>query len=374
MLVTTPPSAFGGDKGGDTSQNRREEQELAAFKDQKVKDETEQRHRKLKRRISSCDSPNDPMLRIDVNVDELDNKRSHNGSSNIRQPLPFAVPFNNNEANNSVDLSSSNTLLSDSQMMLSVLGSPDPLMPSGVGYTSESMQERNNMARFANLPGEINRFNQVGRVRERDSESPTGLTECGVQRPLSPSLLMINEHHHSPHVDLSSHDSHSPDRTSHLTLSGTGQGVQQMEIVIAPTTLGGNSTSPHINQSVTSTDVVDFEGRSSASNSDFDSESDDVSFDDSASDRSVGSDSGSDSGSGYFSEPFIAARVMALNRMHQQHRREQYLQDRASRQLAAPSSNFQPPPDPEYQSGDSVDSTLAEDSCGSDSSSSDFAD
>ena len=108
-------------------------------------------------------------------------------------------------------------------------------------------------------------------------------------------------------------------------------------------------------------------GRSSASNSDIDSESDDISFDDSASDRSDGSDF--DPGNNP-SEPFTAARVMALNRMQQQHRREQYLQDRALRQVAS----FQPPPDSEYQSGDSVDSTMAEDSCGSDSSSSDFTD
>lgn len=65
---------------------------------------------------------------------------------------------------------------------------------------------------------------------------------------------------------------------------------------------------------------------------------------------------------------------MALNRMQQQHRREQYLQNRALIQLS--SSTFQPPPDSEYQSGDSIDSMMAEDSGGSDcdSSCSDLAD
>ena len=317
LLVTTPSSAFGGIRGGDTSQNRREEQELAAYEDKKVKDKTEQRQRRLNRRIStsSLDSSGmDPMLRMNVSLEELENKRSPiNNESTIGQSLPFGGV--------------ENTLLSDNPMMLSVLagahGSPDSLYRHGV---------------LANLPGDMNREMQVGNVD-------------AAQRPLSPSLMMINgSHHHSPDTGLSS----------------TGQGVQ-MEIVIAPTaTLGGNNPSAPI---------ADFEGRSSASNSDIDSESDDVSFDDSASDRSVGSDSGSDSGSGYFSEPFIAARVMALNRMQQQHRREQYLQDRALRQLAASSTNFQPPPDSEYQSGDSIDSTMADDSCGSDSSStSDFAD
>ena len=36
--------------------------------------------------------------------------------------------------------------------------------------------------------------------------------------------------------------------------------------------------------------------------------------------------------------------------------------------------NFRPPPDSEYQSGDSIDSTRAEDSCESDSSASDMND
>ncbi len=397
LLVTTPSSAFGGVKGGDTSQNRREEQELAAFEDKKVKDETEQRQRRLKRRISSssCDSSGDPVLRMNVSVEEPESKQSP-GSNNIGQQLTYGVPFSNtggssgntgtmhNDHDHNNRLASPNALLGDSQMMLSVLGaapgSPDSLLPSAVdssiyqndgggvrsnvdSFSPESLQRRANIARFGNLSGDINRDIPVRNVGGSDPSSPSVL-HPSVQRPLSPSLLMINGHHHQPHSDLQAH--HSPD----LGLSGAGQRVQ-MEIVIAPTTNLGNDTPSQSNQVVTSADVADLEGRSSASNSDIDSESDDVSFDDSASDRS----DGSDSGSGYFSsEPFTAARVMALNRMQQQHRREQYLQDRALRQLAASTSNFQPPPDSEYQSGDSIDSTMAEDSCGSDSSSSDFAD
>jgi len=117
-------------------------------------------------------------------------------------------------------------------------------------------------------------------------------------------------------------------------------------------------------------------GRSSASNSASDSESD-VELDDSASDRSDGSDC-----SGY-NEPFTAARVMTLNRLQQQQhqRREQFWQSRAALAAAAASSrtsatqfDYRPPPDSEYQSGDSIDSTMAEDSGGSDSSSSDLCD
>lgn len=107
------------------------------------------------------------------------------------------------------------------------------------------------------------------------------------------------------------------------------------------------------------------QGRSSASNSDVDSDTDDFSLDDSASDRSDGSDSG-------HYEPFTAARVAALNRIQQQ----RSMQNRAQTTLHYQHGlGFRPPLDTEYQSGDSIDSTMAEDSCGSDSSSaSDLAD
>ena len=71
----------------------------------------------------------------------------------------------------------------------------------------------------------------------------------------------------------------------------------------------------------------------------------------------------SDSSYAGISEQFTAARVMALNRRNQQY-------NRASSQSAV----NQPPSDLEYQSSDSIDSLMAEDSGGSDSSSSDLAD
>jgi hypothetical protein len=63
---------------------------------------------------------------------------------------------------------------------------------------------------------------------------------------------------------------------------------------------------------------------------------------------------------------------MALNRMQQQQR----LQSRVLTSLSSLHQNegFRPPADSEYQSGDSIDSMRAEDSGGSDSSSSDIAD
>jgi hypothetical protein len=65
---------------------------------------------------------------------------------------------------------------------------------------------------------------------------------------------------------------------------------------------------------------------------------------------------------------------MALNRMQQQQRREQFLQSRALAAIAANNDGYRPPADSDYQSGDSIDSMMAEDSCGSDSSNSDVAD
>lgn len=82
---------------------------------------------------------------------------------------------------------------------------------------------------------------------------------------------------------------------------------------------------------------------------------------DTESDSSSCASSDSDPGG---NEPFTAARLMALNRIQAQQRREQFYR----------LEGFRPPPDSEYQSGDSIDSTVAEDSGGSDSSSSDLAD
>lgn len=105
------------------------------------------------------------------------------------------------------------------------------------------------------------------------------------------------------------------------------------------------------------------------------SRSSDPSSEDDDSDRSDRSDRSDGSDASTYNESFTAARVMALNRMQQQQRREQFLQMRAQAAIkAAHSQTFHPPPDSEYQSGDSIDSMMAEDSCGSDSSSSDVAD
>ena len=118
------------------------------------------------------------------------------------------------------------------------------------------------------------------------------------------------------------------------------------------------SSSSNNNANAAVADVGDLVVEPSKSNSSVSSDSDDDSL---SSDRSDSSEA-----SGY--EPITAARVMALNRMQQQQRREQILQNRAL--AAVRGHRFHPPPDSDYQSGDSIDSMKAYDSDGSESSSS----
>mmetsp|Transcript_23060 Transcript_23060/g.34045 ORF Transcript_23060/g.34045 Transcript_23060/m.34045 type:complete len:174 (-) Transcript_23060:70-591(-) len=104
-------------------------------------------------------------------------------------------------------------------------------------------------------------------------------------------------------------------------------------------------------------------GRSSASNSDVDDSESDVSLDDNS--------DGSDCFDGQQEQPFSAARLMALNRKQQQQRLQQ---SRVQMLVGEQYAHQQLIATTEYQSGDSIDSTMAEDSGGSDSSSSDLAD
>jgi hypothetical protein len=321
LLVTLPSSAFGGGTGGDTSQSRREEQEIAALADKKEKDESEQRMRKheLKRRISSCSyDGGDPIIEMNVSVETPESKKQ---MSNIKT----------SKSTPEQDRRSTTQILGDGQ------GSGLPLsvsmyQPGTVGQSQGGFNTRSSDS----YPSSV--VNQDNDSVQRDLQVANPLSNSLYQTTSQGLNPLMNNHH--------------------------------MEIVIGQ---GGATAS---SGDVPYLDQMDA-GRFSASNSDIDSESDDISFDDSASDRSDGSDFESTTLAVGLSEPFTAARVMALNRVQQQHRREQYLQDRASRQVTASgtTSNFQSIADFEYQSGDSIDSNMAEDSCGSDSSSQgDFTD
>jgi len=437
LLVTCPSSAFGGVFGGETSQTRKEERERVALADERERQDTEKRQKLLRRRISSSSlDGGDPMLQMNVNVDTNQGKSSIDRidssvmNKNRREVIENASldtaagastnPLDDNDRG----YLTPNPLLSNDNIVIDILKTGAENEPIGGsafdldGISRSSLQGKfvsivsNTMgSNFSNLSANDNRRNNattsihsslerndvsdIGNhdsplstvnlsddfrhhLQDPHSTSPSSqaLTHHpDVNRPLSPILFhtnpelnsLISDHHQSVRDIDATH-------ASVLSQNASPESPDvQMEIVIDP------NTSPHPNTSsgangVPGHDVGDLyvdQGRSSASNSDIDSESgDDVSLDDSASDRSDGSDSGS--GTGYFE--FTAARVMALNRMQQQRQREQYLQNRALAQLAASGSIYQPPSDSEYQSGDSIDSTMAEDSCGSDSSSSDVAD
>jgi hypothetical protein len=324
LLVTLPSSAFGGGTGGDTFQNRREEQEIAALADKKEKDESEQQIRKhnLKRRKSSCSyDSGDPIIEMNVSVETSQNKNQMN--------------TNGKPSNATSDQSRRSTTRQSSGPPLSV----STYQPAGgIGQKEGDFNTRSSDSNSSPAAAAAAAANQDTDVVQRDLQ---------VANPLSNTLYQPSSQGLNPLMN------------NHA-----------LEIVIGQ---GGTATTS--SGDVPYLDQMDV-GRFSASNSDIDSESDDISFDDSASDRSDGSDFESTIAVG-LTEPFTAARVMALNRVQQQHRREQYLQDRASRQVSAPgtTSNFQSIADFEYQSGDSIDSNMAEDSCGSDSSSQgDFTD
>ena len=115
------------------------------------------------------------------------------------------------------------------------------------------------------------------------------------------------------------------------------------------------------------TSLKDLDLESGSASSDVDSESDGVSFDDSASDRNDGSNSG-------HYEPFSAARDMAMNRMQQQRRLQSHMLTSLGSHQHQGEAGFRPPTESEYQSGDINESIRAEDSGGSNSSSTDVAD
>lgn len=378
LLVRSSTGAFGGSRGGDTSQSRREDVELAALADEKGRQETELRQRRLRRRTLSS-SPLDDMI-VDKSPKSAGLVKKEESMSDSRKS---AVRDKKTESDDG-----------------------DVLMASqnnDTGISEESSREMLESAARASLR---TKFDHVGidphLSPDRDVRAiaeSRGITNS----PPPPSLGMSAA---ASNIALSGHSGvagfvkqHLPEqngdqqitRVPSPVLFSAGSDSQmhatanmhmlQLHHAVALTgaSLSRGTSSPldlmtidagsaAVGRSADGADLEAEHGRSSASNSDVDSESDELSFDDSASDRSDGSDSGS------FTqyEPFTAARAMALNRMQQQQR----LQSRVLTSLNSlhQSEGFRPPADSEYQSGDSIDSTRAEDSGESDSSSSDLAD
>jgi hypothetical protein len=344
LLVTSSVSAFGGITGGETLQSRVEDREIEALADEKGRLQSQFRPWRLRRGAlsSPSDELNDGLARHDRRENLSPEKKYHDSgeasseheSSNWRE-IPEATTraslrttFDHVGADphhHSKDI----RVLAENRGMAN--SPPPPVLTHGLagGILRHYDQDHHGLAARAPSPpilfsGESTSSHPLGHVHHGNSSIHLlQLNQAAAFAGLSPFELLG--------LHSSAHESAAATSTVSATLAGMAKDF-------------------------------DLESRSSAS-SDVDSESDDVSFDDSASDRSDGSDSGSAPQPHY--EPFSAAtRAMALNRMQQrlQHSRSILL-----------TSQLLHPADSEYQTGDSVDSIRADNSGGSDSSSSDVA-
>ena len=403
--MNSSTDSFGGSTGGDTSQRRREERELAALADEKGRQKSKLRER----RIANSKSPTlDEFVTYD-NLEPLSLSRS--APNNLLMPEESSAQNPNWKARSEKETMAMNVQSTSSQKRIMTASSDSSTMREMVDLSRASLRTR---------------FGHGGTESQHNDPNPSNESDArgiGVNRQLTnspplPGINMAPEVATGPNISVAGHqdtngytrqhlaeqqqnDDHdlvprvtspilfAPGNDSNLEAAANNMNMLQFHHAVAlagvslnrqpnPSpldnlmTIDASTISQMRSQACTAGTGPGSEstdGRSSASNSDIDSESDDISLDDSASDRSDGSDSGS---SNAHYEPFTAARAMALNRMQQQQR----LQSRVLTSLGTShqGDGFRPPADSEYQSGDSIDSTRAEDSGGSDSSSSDLAD
>lgn len=383
LLVTSSTSAFGGSAGGQTSQSRQEETEHAALLDEKgrLRSEFILSHRRPLQKTwsplsddaeaASCltegtQSEKDLSLERHLHItaeigdreraDEVEEgAQNHQGVGPLdeelsREMLEAAAraSLRTKFDHVGIDPHSSAVNSRDARSVAENRGMTNSPPPPSLGMTCNSAIV---------LPG-----GHSGLLRQHNHGSPTSPDRdqlYSLVRTPSPILFNNSGCESSPpsmaplHANIQLMQMHHP-----VAMTG----VSPYQLMAFSASVSGSVPGPVPGSA---TKDMDVESRSSAS-SDVDSESD-VSFDDSASDRSDGSDSGQ------HYEPLTAARAMALNRMQQQQR----LQSRvltSLQQHGGGGEAYRPPADSEYQSGDSMDSTRAEDSGGSDSSSSDHAD
>ncbi|CAJ1952408.1 unnamed protein product [Cylindrotheca closterium] len=386
LLVRSSSEAFGGSTGGDTSQSRREEREMAALADEKGRQDFALRHRRLKLGVPSPTNDN--------NTDSMQDGVAKGGMPKDESGL--------NE-------NGKRTM------------SKDKKLPAYYGLSEAAQGKKADKVTFEDATREQleaaaraslrNKFDHVGidphhHSQDRDvlamSESrrmtnsppppslamPPAPASIGLPgHPGSPGGFSRQHHHHgdqagdnhlarvpspilfSPGNETSLHAAAAAPTNMHMLQIQHAVGLSGVSLARGtPSSLELMGIDGAVRQQSNLANSVDnTDGRSSASNSDVDSESDDISLDDSASDRSDSSDSGSVT----HYEPYTAARAMALNRMQQQQRLHSRVLTSINTQQP---EGFRLPADSEYQSGDSIDSTRAEDSGGSDSSFSDMAD
>jgi hypothetical protein len=362
LLVKLSTDAFGGSTGGDTAQSRKEEQELAAFAIAKEREGSRLRQRRLRRRTSS---PTDEML-----LDGSDANKKMAASPHLKKSDQATSDI----SSENVGTNKAGEIHTDSQQSsLNGITTSDD-----VNSTSRELVE----AARASLR---TKFDHVGIEHHANADRDDRVRAIAENRGLTnspppPSLAMSTVSSNLARVPspILFNSGNSGVNETHLAPTASNMQMLQLHhsMALAGVPVNRTNASPLDLMTIDAATIAQMRsqtnssapgsegGRSSASNSDIDSESDDISFDDSASDRSDGSDTGPISS---HHEPFTAARAMALNRMQQQQRLQQ---SRARTSLTSLHQNegFRPPADSEYQSGDSIDSTRAEDSEGSDSS------
>eukprot|EP00531_Pseudo-nitzschia_arenysensis_P006154 CAMPEP_0116123444 /NCGR_PEP_ID=MMETSP0329-20121206/4755_1 /TAXON_ID=697910 /ORGANISM="Pseudo-nitzschia arenysensis, Strain B593" /LENGTH=846 /DNA_ID=CAMNT_0003617367 /DNA_START=171 /DNA_END=2711 /DNA_ORIENTATION=- len=378
LLVNSSTDSFGGSTGGDTSQRRREERELAALADEKGRQEIKLRQRRI---AAKNKSPIDELVTNDHLLETFSSRVGPNNE--ITQEESGTLNNSNSKQKEAVATSNAQPSSTSKEILEALSRSslrsrfdhsdtqqnvPNPV---DVRNITENRRLTNspplpglNVASEAALGGNISvaaHADTNGYVRQQSSEQrqqDQGMVAQVTAPLLFPSGSDSNLETTATNMNILQYHHAVALAGASLNRSNNATPLDNLMTIDASTISQMRSQASAMGAGPGSEST---DGRSSASNSDIDSESDDISFDDSASDRSDGSDSGSTSA---HHEPFTAARAMVLNRIQQQQR----LQNRQQVE------GFRPPADSEYQSGDSIDSTRAEDSGGSDSSSSDLAD
>jgi len=405
LLVTSSIRALGGSTGGDTSQSRREEQEIEALANERGRLLSEYRRRRMQRTMPGS---------IDGDEHEIESKIAPSSSPKASSP---EREVRVSEAGENEDVGDADENKDEKEELLEAARASLRSKFDHVGIDPHSAvsnanrDHQNGNRNLTNSPPPPNFAGTAtgmglsghahgGLLRHHDQEHPGSPGSSLVVRTPSPVMFKSTPD-----------GATSPKKASPTPVHPTHQNLQLLQMHhaavlagVSPFELMGLNGGIHAASTQHSSGLgalsiqsgggmlpplkeMDVECRSSAS-SDVDSESDDVSFDDSASDRSDGSDS---------NEPAMnsaAARALALNRAQQQQQQQQFQPQR--RMLGSVSSSAfsisigQRAPqqqtindtsssislsggrqnEAEYQSGDSIDSLRADDS----DSSSDMAD
>jgi hypothetical protein len=406
LLITSSASAFGGNVGEDTMQYRYEETESIALSKERtrVRSEFRQRHRKSRRKVSAS--------ALGSNVTTESNLKSDIDGNGI---ISYTALKTNNEIPDA-DAEDDDDELQDqsstpNEMQLDAVARAtlrnkfdhvgiDPHSQNAIA-NSRDVVALIESRRMTNSPPPPLTSSHTGLQLHRSNHgSPSSSKSSPTSSPDSNKSML------SPRIPSPLLFQHTNYNNNNVYDGSARLSPPLAPILSHPTNMHVLQLQQHYTNLSTSSagqrEVADGEHRSSpqASSSDIDSESD---LDDSASDRSDGSDPGIVSAAlSYVYEPLTAAQAMALNRRQQQvriHNRSASSSQQQQQNQPVGNSNhgimdgynsmnnynsnnynvrILSNTDIEYQSGsgDSVDSTRAEDSGGSDSSSttSDHAD